>query len=309
MAILNNSVKASAVKRHQQPKRKLKDNDPMWYWFLVPVMVGLVLFTGYPIVESFRLSFFKSNGTIETFTGLSNYTYVLQNDLFWKATWNTFYITFFQLIIGIPLAYVIATVINEIKIGKNLLKSLFFIPYVTPAVASATVFLFVLHPEGLLNMFLGHFGIDAVNWLLDPLSAQWGAIIFSVWQNIGFYIIIILANLQTISSEYYEAGRVDGASNFKLWLHITTPLMKGTFGFLIVMGWISGLQRFSDVYILGGVQGSPARALHTIVGFIYERGFGSFEFGVASAAAYVLFAIIGIFTIINMMVTKLTNKD
>ncbi|ONI38298.1 sugar ABC transporter permease [Candidatus Epulonipiscium fishelsonii] len=288
--------------------RKLSDNDNTWYIFLIPVLLGLIFFTIYPIIESFRLSFFKSNGITEEFVGLKNYNYIFSNELFWKATWNTFYITFFQLIISLPIAYVIACLINEIKIGKNILKSLFFIPYVTPVVASATVFLFVLHPDGILNNFLVLLGFDPVNWLLNPISAQWGTIIFSSWQAMGFYIIIFLANLQTISEEYAKAGQVDGANKFQIWWHITTPLMKNTFIFLIVMGWISGLQRFSDVYVIGGPQGSPARALHTIVGFIYERGFGSFEFGVASAAAYVLFTMIAIFTAVNMFLGK-TKKE
>lgn len=296
-------------KKNVSKKRTLKGNDARWYWFLAPVIFGLIVFMAYPILESFRLSFFKSNGTMESFVGLKNYIYVLKNELFWKSVWNTFYVTLFQLIIGLPLAYVIATAINEIRWGKNLLKSLFFIPYVTPAIASATVFLFVLHPQGILNSLLGVFGIEPITWLLNPATAQWGAIIFGTWQNLGFYIIIILANLQTISPEYYEAAEIDGASRIKSWIHITTPLMKNTFIFLLIMAWIGGLQRFSDMYILGGSQGNPARALNTIVGFIYESGFGNFEFGVASAAAYVLFGIIAIFTIVNMKVTKFTKEE
>ncbi|OOB78618.1 MAG: sugar ABC transporter permease [Epulopiscium sp. Nele67-Bin002] len=289
--------------------KKLRDHDNTWYLFLLPTILGLLLFTAYPILESFRLSFFKSNGTIEEFIGLQNYTYIFNNDLFWKTVWNTFYITFFQLLIGIPIAYIIACIINELKICKNFIKSLFFIPYITPVVASATVFLFVLHPSGLLNSFIGLFGVEPINWLLYPTTAQWGTIIFSNWQALGFYIIIILANLQSIPTELDKAAQVDGATKIQIWWHITTPLMKGTFRFLIIMGWISGLQRFSDVYVLGGAQGSPARSLFTIVGFIYERGFGSFEFGVASAAAYVLFAIIAIFTIVNMTLTNLKKEQ
>lgn len=311
MNLSSAKIESTTVKSKEKVKSKksLKGNDWRWYLFLVPTLLGLILFTLYPILESFRLSFFKSNGTMESFVGLKNYIYVFKNELFWKAVWNTFYISFFQLAITIPVAYVIATLINQIRWGKNLLKSLFFIPYVTPAVASATLFLFVLHPQGILNNFLGVFGIEPITWLLNPLSAQWGAILLGVWQSIGFYIIIFLANLQTISPEYYEAAQIDGASRLKSWIHITTPLMKGTFAFLLVMGWIGGLQKFSEMYILGGAQGSPARSLHTIVGFIYERGFGSFEFGVASAAAYILFGIIALFTIMNMKITKFNNKE
>lgn len=125
------------------------------YLFLAPTVIGMILFTIYPILEGFRVSFYKSNGTIETFVGLSNYEYLLQNEVFHQSILNTFYITFFQLIVSIPLAFVIAIGINSMKFGQNFLKACFFIPYVTPAVAAGALFLFVLHPSGILNQFLG----------------------------------------------------------------------------------------------------------------------------------------------------------
>ena len=104
----------------------------VWYLFLVPTLAGVVLFMAYPILEALRLSFFKSNGTIESWKGLDNYRYVLTNDVFHKAIFNTFFITLFQLLIAIPVAFVVALAINSLVHGKNLLKALFFIPYVTP---------------------------------------------------------------------------------------------------------------------------------------------------------------------------------
>ena len=280
-------------------------SEGIWYLFLLPTLIGILLFMMYPIIDSFRLSFFSSNGTIERFVGLKNYSFILKLDIFWKSVFNTFYISFFQLLITVPLGFIISCLINNAKKCQNILKILFFIPYVTPSVAAATLFLFILHPQGLLNSFLGLFGINPVVWLQNSTSARWGAIMLGGWQYIGFVIIIFLANLQAIPLDYYEAATIDGASKFQSWRHITIPLMKKTFAFLITTGWISGLQRFTDVYILGGLQGSPARSLHTIVGFIFERGFGGYEFGVASAASYVLFLIIFIFTIINMKLTKM----
>ena len=115
-----------------------------------------------------------------------------------------------------------------------------------------------------------------------------------------------LAYLQTIAQEYYEAAYVDGCGRWQAHVHIPFPQMKSAFAFLTIMGWITGMQRFTDVYTLGGMTGSPARSLHTIVGFIYERGFGNYEFGVASAASCILFVIILLFTLLNM---KLTGGD
>lgn len=277
----------------------------VWYFFLLPTILGIVLFMLYPVLESFRLSFFKSNGTIESFNGIKNYVYILGNSDFRKALFNTFFINFFQLLVTIPLSFVIAVAINSLQRGKNLLKALFFIPYVTPAIAAGTLFLFILHPEGILNAVIGFFGFDSIAWLSNGWAARAGAVILGIWRSLGFNIIIYLAYLQAISPEYYEAAYIDGCNRFQSHLYITLPQMKGATAFLLIMGWINGLQRFTDIYVLGGQHGSPAHALYTIVSFIYERGFGNYEFGIASAASWVLFAIIMVFTYINMKLTKM----
>ncbi|WP_240414461.1 carbohydrate ABC transporter permease [Paenibacillus periandrae] len=283
-----------------------KNSSMIWYLFLLPTFLGILLFMVYPVFESFRLSLYVSRGAIETWAGSENYTTVLSSNVFWKAVYNTFYMGFFQLLLTIPFGFILASLITELKWGKNLFKILLFIPYITSVVAASMLFLFVLHPEfGLLNYFLSMLGLPTSVWLAEPTSARWGAILLGSWHWLGFVVIIFLANLQAISEDIYEAGAIDGATGIQRWLYITIPNMYGTFSFLIVIGWISGLQRFTDVYLLGGLQGSPARSLHTIVGFIYERGFGGTEYGIASAAAYVLFAIILFFTMLNLRITKM----
>jgi ABC-type sugar transport system permease subunit len=187
-----------------------------------------------------------------------------------------------------------------------LFKVLFFLPHVTSIVAAAMVFSFVLHPEmGMLNFVLDKLGLPTSTWLAEPTSAKWGVILLGVWHSLGFIVIICLANLQAISSELYEAAEIDGASGFQQWLFITIPNMGGTFAFLVVTGWIGAMQRFSDVFVIGGPGGSPNRSLQTMVGYIYERGFTGFEFGIASAATYVLFVIILLFTLVNLKLTRL----
>lgn len=284
---------------------KRKQTSFLWYLFLIPTILGIILFMVYPIAEAFRLSFFDSNGTIESWNGLNNYRYILNDPVFRKTIFNSFFITFFQLLIALPAGFVIAVVINSLNRGKNVLKSLFFIPYVTPAVAAGALFLFVLHPQGLLNQLLGLFGIDPVSWLQFSLGARFGAVLMGVWKSLGFDIIIFLSYLQAISPEYYEAAKIDGCSTLQMHRYITMPQMRGAFAFLFVMGWIDGLQRFSDVYVLGGQTGSPSRSLLTIVGYIYDLGFGRYEFGMASAAAFALFALIMAFTLLNMKLTKM----
>ncbi|NEW04813.1 sugar ABC transporter permease [Paenibacillus sp. SYP-B3998] len=291
------------MRGHTNPRKR---NSVIWYFFLLPTFMGILLFMVYPVMESFRLSFYHAGGAIETWAGLDNYKTVLSSNVFWQAVFNTFYMGFFQLLLTIPLGFILATLINELKWGKNFFKVMFFIPYITSVVAASMLFLFVLHPDfGLLNYFLSKLGLPTSVWLAEPASARWGAILLGSWHWLGFVIIIFLANLQAISEDIYEAGAIDGATGFQKWRYLTIPNMTGTFSFLIVIGWIGSLQRFTDIYLLGGIQGSPARSLYTIVGFIYERGFGGTEYGVASAAAYVLFAMILFFTALNLKITKM----
>ena len=309
MEAANTSTRSVNTNIHTESKtmkQKKRKSQWTWYIFLIPSFLGILLFMIYPIAESLRLSFFKSNGTIETFTGLANFRTVLTSGPFWNSVWNTFYIGIFQIIITIPLGFIFATLINSVSKGKNFFKVLYFLPNVTSIVAAAMIFQFVLHPEmGILNYILGSLGLPTPGWFSDPDTSKWGVILLAVWHWIGFVIIICLANLQAISTEMYEAAKIDGASGIQQWLFITIPNMTGTFAFLLITGWIGALQRFNEVYVVGGPNGSPARSIQTMGAFIYERGFTGFEFGIASAATYIMFIIILIFTFINLKVSKM----
>ncbi|MBS4176148.1 carbohydrate ABC transporter permease [Lederbergia citrea] len=294
------------LKENWQASKKRKHSQYIWYVFLAPTLLGILFFMVYPIFESLRLSFYNSNGTIETFTGLNNFKRVLSSGNFWNAVWNTFYIGIFQIAITVPLGFIFASLINTVRRGQNFLKVIYFLPNVTSIVAASMIFAFVLHPEmGIMNFVLAKLGLPTSTWLSDPSTAKWAVILLSIWHWIGFVIIICLANLQSISSEMYEAAKIDGASGIQQWLFITIPNMAGTFAFLLITGWIGALQRFNEIYVLGGPNGSPARSIQTMGAFIYERGFTGFEFGIASAATYIMFIIILVFTFINLKVSKM----
>ncbi|QTM99018.1 ABC transporter permease subunit [Sediminibacillus dalangtanensis] len=306
-AEIENQFPAGTAQNGRLPARSTKKtSSPLtWYIFLIPSFLGILLFMIYPIFESLRLSFYQSNGTIEHFIGLENFKTVLTSGPFWNAVGNTFFIGIFQIVITIPLGFIFASLINSTPRGKNFFKVIYFLPNVTSIVAAAMIFAFVLHPEmGIVNYLLDIVGFPTPGWLSDPSTSKWAVILLAVWHWIGFVIIICLANLQAISPEMYEAARIDGASGLQQWLFITVPNMGGTFAFLLITGWIGALQRFNEVYVLGGPNGSPARSIQTMGAFIYERGFTGFEFGIASAATYIMFMIILVFTFINL---KLSN--
>jgi multiple sugar transport system permease protein len=264
----------------------------------------MALFMAYPVVDSLRLSFYKSNGISETWVGLRNYIRIFGSSTFWQAVYTTLYLGFFKILIAIPLGFVLAYLINTIRVMKNVMKVLYFLPYVTSVAAAGAIFLYVLHPgEGLLNSFVGLFGVPNVAWLTYPTSARWGTILLTIWRWLGFVIIICIANLQTIPPELYEASTIDGASERQQFFYITIPRMGSAFAFLLVMGWIGAMKVFAEPYILGRGTGSPAGALTTLTGFVYNRGFGGVEYGLASAAAYVLFLIIFLITMVNTKIS------
>lgn len=304
--------------KRQTIKPTAEKNRGFWYLFVAPLIVGLILFHGYPIFESLRLSLYKTNLSLEVWRGLKNYEKVLNNEVFWQAVWNTVYMGFWQLLLSVPLAFCLASLIDRLKRGKNAIKTLYFIPYVTPMMAAAFVFLYVMDYQGLFNRFTSFFGIVAVEWLRWPLTAQWTVIIFSIWKGIGYTMMVVLSNLQAIPAEYYEAASMDGASELKAWWYITLPNMKHTLYFLFINGMIGLFQRFSDVFAMGGgglqvgggtSMGGPQRALYTIVMFIYERGFGSYDFGMASASANILFVMIFVLTLASVRATGLFSRE
>lgn len=300
------SVQGQRLSSVKKMRNKPNGSSLVWYIFLVPSFLGILLFMAYPIFESLRLSFYQSNGTIETFTGLDNFRTVLTSGPFWNSVWNTFFIGIFQIIITIPLGFIFASLINSTPRGQNFFKVIYFLPNVTSIVAAAMIFAFVLHPEmGIVNYVLEFLGLPTPGWLSDPSTSKWGVILLTVWHWIGFVIIICLANLQAISSEMYEAAKIDGASGMQQWFFITIPNMGATFAFLLITGWIGALQRFNEVYVLGGPSGSPARSIQTMGAYIYERGFTGFEFGIASAATYIMFMIILVFTFLNLKISNM----
>jgi multiple sugar transport system permease protein len=285
---------------------KSHSSELVWYIFILPSMLGIVFFMLYPIVDSLYLSFTDSNGMIAHWVGFKNYEILFTNFNFWRTVYNTFYIAFFQLLLSIPIGFIIACMINSLNYGKNLFKVLYFLPYITTLVATTMIFRVLFNPDsGMINFILQHLGLPTSAWLASPDSAKLVVIFLAVWQHLGFIIIICLANLQVISPDLYEASKIDGASTFQQWLYITIPNMRSAFVFLFITGWISGLQRFTDVFILGGATGSPGGSIQSIVEYIYEQGFQGFSYGLASAATYLLFIMILIFTYFNVRYTRL----
>jgi multiple sugar transport system permease protein len=281
----------------------------IWYVFIAPTFFMFGLFIAYPTFETFRLSFFREVDTKQVAVGFLHYGRLLTNDIFLNSLLNTALLGAAFMLLAIPLSLILATFINNLRVGSNYFKVIYFLPQVTSTIAVALIFSYVFQPNfGLVNGALRALGVQNLPlWLADPRLDLTGsramATILAVWVALGYYMLIFLSGLQAIPTEYYDAAVVDGASPLQTWWYITIPSLRPTFIFLLITGTIDGLSRFSDLWMLGGPGGTPARSLQTIVMFIYQTAFESSDFNLASAATVILFFVTLLVTLVNFRVT------
>ncbi len=298
-----------AVKR----KRRLTRNDWTGYLFSAPLIIGVLAFAIYPMIAALIMSFHQTSGLSVggKWVGFSNYDYVLQDSLFWQALTNTFFIGIWSVLLGIILSFVLASLINNLKwsTGKNFFKAVFFLPNVVSGVATTLLFSFLFFPskEGLLNFVIGLFGIDPVGWFTNPEVSRYSIVLMSLWGALGYNTIIFLAGLQSVPRDLYEAAEVDGAGTYRKWLYITIPYLRPIFVFMLIMGTIGGMKRFTDVWLIGGTAGNPGGSLMTVVLYIYRNAFLASQMGMATAASYLLFIIIFMLTALLMLLNR--RKD
>jgi multiple sugar transport system permease protein len=267
----------------------------VWYPFVIPPFLLILLFVVYPTIETFRQSFFRQVAQAQQFAGLEQYSRLAHSGVFWHALANTALLGAAFLILVIPLATVLASLLNRVRRGGAPLKVIYFLPQLTSSVAVAIMFNYVFQPDwGLLNGFLKLLGVEAVPlWLADPSLGVGGSraavTILAVWAGLGYFILIVLAGLQSIPAELYEAATIDGANGLQMWRHITLPSLRPTFIFLIMTGTVDAMSRFADLWTLGGPGGAPARSLQTMVMLIFQTGFESGDVSLAAAIAVIFF--------------------
>ena len=266
--------------------------------FAAPAVIVLGVFFGLPVASALALSvtdfdlYSLADGANLRFVGLGNYIDLLQTPMFWKSLWNTTYFV----VIGVPLSIAVslgaAILLNAPAARfKALVRTALFAPVVTTLVAVAVIWRYLFHTSyGLVNYGLGHIGISPIDWLGDPDWAMPTIMLFAVWKNFGYNMVIFLAGLQAIPHDLYEAARIDGASRWKQFLHITLPMLGPV---LLVVGVItvSGyFQLFAEPYVM--TRGDPLQSTVSVLYFMFEEGFKWWNLGRASAVAFLLFLII-----------------
>jgi multiple sugar transport system permease protein len=270
----------------------------VWYSFLVVPLFLIMVFVAYPTAIAFRDSVFSETPQGPQFVGLYHFGRLFSSPVFWGALGNTVLLGVAFLGLTIPLATIFATMLNRLRRGSTPLKVIYFLPQLTSSVAVAIMFNYVFQPDwGLLNGTLRSVGFDQVPlWLSDPRLTLGGSraavTLLAVWAGLGYFIIIILAGLQSIPNDLYDAAAIDGASPVQAWRYVTLPSLRPTFIFLLITGSIDALSRFGDLWTLGGPGGAPARSLQSVVMFMFQSGFESNDYSLAAATAVVFFVIV-----------------
>jgi multiple sugar transport system permease protein len=293
---------------------KLKKNNNMRaLLYLLPALVIIGVFQFYPVFKSFTMGFYtKFDYLTDTVyqTGLDNFIYVLKDPEFHLALKNTCIFAFFAAPLGIIVALIIALILNANIRFKKFFLSAYFLPFVTSTTAVSIVWRWMLNKDyGLVNAFLSMLGMPNINWLTDAKMTIPILVALSIWKGLGYKIIIILAGLQSVDKRYELAARMDGASKVRRIWSITIPIIKPTMIFLSVTSIIGAFKLFDEVYILYSQKPGPMQSGLTIVYYIFDKFYRHFEFATASAAAFILFVMILILTIIQFVFLRAGKED
>ena len=285
-------------------KRRLQQKDWAPYAFLAPLIFFFVFFFALPVGFALYLTFTRWNPlSVPKFIGLKNYTYLLTQDpTFYLTLKNTFVFAFGTVLVGVPLALVVAFVFTLSK-GKAFWRSIYWLPMVTNVVAIAYIWQFILDGTyGLVNQLLAFVGITGPQWLTDPKSAMLAVIIVAIWTGIGQNMLLFSAGLEGIDETYYEAARIDGANTAQIFWGITLPLLRPTLLFVTITSFIAGMGSFTLILVL--TEGGPVQSTNVTALYMYQTAFQDLRMGRASAMAFILFVLIFIITLLQLRIFR-----
>ena len=273
---------------------------PIGLFFVLPAIIGMFIFIVIPIFCSFALSFTEWDLLNEIkFIGLSNYRTVLTSSEFMQIFINTVIYAFSTTIFAVIIPLILASLLSAKIKGSEFFKTIYFLPFITPAIVIAIVWSWIFDPNiGLVNNVLK----IHLTWLFDIRLAMPVLIFVSVWKLIGYNIVLFLIGFSTINSNLYEAAKIDGAGALQIFSEITLPLLKPTIYFVTLVTAISSFQVFDLIYVM--TSGGPENSTNVIVYSIYKYAFEYFDIGKSCALAYVLFAIIFVLALIQKRIAK-----
>lgn len=276
--------------------------------FLLPSLIGMLIFSMLPLIISALISLTDWNGLAkltgpgffrEHFIGLENYKKILTSAEFWRTLGNTAEYIILYIPLMLAASLLVATLLSQARRGIGFFRVVYYIPVLTSWVAASLIWKSVLSPQyGALNGILSIFGIQGPGWLTDEKWAMPAIVLVSVWKDMGFFGLILLSGVIGINRTYYEAAELDGANGWVKFTAITLPLLTPSIFYVLIVGMINAFQLFPHIMIMTG--GGPNGATQVMVERIYNYGFRYYRMGYASAFSWILFAIIMVFTAIQM---------
>ncbi|WP_025158805.1 carbohydrate ABC transporter permease [Leifsonia aquatica] len=283
---------------------------PIALLFLLPALVILIAFVGWPMLSALRLSFTNASGFgIEEWVGLDNYVRVFTDPRILSTLGNTAVYTVLFTPTALIAALLLALLLgNRRLIARGFFRTALFLPFIVSLAVAAFAWTYLLDPQvGLLNYWLRSVGIQLGNVLQDPALAMPTVVLVAIWKNFGFYMVIFIAGLQEIPESLYEAAKIDGAGAWRRFISVTLPQLSNTLAFVIVFAMIAALQAFDQIYVMTG--GGPYRSTQTVVMEIYQEGFKKLDLGVATALSYVLLAATLILSLVQFRFFGRREKD
>ncbi|CAH1208269.1 Melibiose/raffinose/stachyose import permease protein MelD [Paenibacillus auburnensis] len=275
-----------------------------WGWFLIaPTMIGLIVLNIIPIIQTAYLSFFKSGdfGRGNIFVGLDNYRKMFDDVQVWHAVGNTLLYAVLVVPISIALSLIVAVLLNGEIRGKSLYRTIYFIPMVAAPAAVTMVWRWLYNEHfGLINYVLSRIGINAVDWVGNPKVSLISIAIIGIWSVIGYNMVLLLAGLQEIPKDFYEASEIDGASKLRQFFVITLPLLSPTLFFVVVTSVIQAMQVFDVIYMMIDVTSPAYEHTVSLVYLFYNNSFKYSNKGYGSAIVILLLAIIMVITFLQV---------
>jgi multiple sugar transport system permease protein len=280
-------------------------SDLLWaLLFVGPQVIGLLVFALIPLLSSFYLSLTNWDGFgNQTFIGFQNFVEQFQSPDLGIALWNTLIYTLVSVPGGLIIALLVALGLNNIRF-KTGYRLLYFMPVVTSSVAVAVIAIYLFNGDfGIINTYAkAWFNITLPNWLVDERFVMPTIALISIWQGLGYNMVIFLAGLQNVPVSLMEAAQIDGANRWQVFRNVTLPMLSPTTFFLTITAIIGSFQVFDLAYVMTG--GGPGQASYTMVMHVYELAFIDFTFGKSSAAAVILFVIIMVITVFQLYAQK-----
>jgi len=297
--------RSSPTEPARRPQWRERDKQTLAAWlFLLPSLVGFVIFTAGPVIAAGVISLLEWNlFSPPSWAGLRNFARLGGDPTFWSALGNTAYFTFASVPLTILVSLALALLLNQGLRRVAVFRSLLLLPYATITVAVAFVWIWLYIPDGgLINAVLGLVGIDGPDWLISETWAMPALIAMSVWKSFGFGMVVFLAGLQAIPQQLYEAATVDGSNAWQRFRNITLPMLSPAAFFVVVTSIIGSFQVFDQALIM--TDGGPGSETTTLVMYIYRTGFENYDEGYAAAQSLVLFAFIAVITVVQFVLQR-----